>query len=192
MIPAVILAAGSSERMGRPKALIEWRGETFLARIQRVLLEGGADQVAVVIGGAHRELIESAAAALDPPVTLLENVRPEEGPVESVRLGLAAFPEATVVLCQPVDIPGVAPEDVAAILAARTQGDLIVPSVDFRRGHPLCIGERARSLLLGEPARYRTVRDLFQEPSLTLVHVERSNRGLLRDFDTPADLDQLE
>ena len=192
MSSAIILAAGSSERMGRPKALIEWRGETFLARIARVLREGGVTSIAVVVGGAHRPEVEAAARALDPSVTILENHAPEEGPVESVRIGLASFPDAPFLLCQPVDIPGIEADDVAAILEAEAEADLVVPSVEFRRGHPLRIGTRARSLLLGDPARYPTVRRLFGEPSLRLLHVERTNRGLLRDFDTPEDLDQLE
>jgi CTP:molybdopterin cytidylyltransferase MocA len=53
MIPAVVLAAGKSARMGRTKALlpIGSSGETFLTRIIRVLREGGAGAIVVVIGG---------------------------------------------------------------------------------------------------------------------------------------------
>ena len=53
MIPAVVLAAGKSSRMGRTKALlpIGSSGETFLTRIIRVLREGGIERIVVVIGG---------------------------------------------------------------------------------------------------------------------------------------------
>ena len=53
MIPAIVLAAGMSSRMGRTKALLPIGSslETFLTRIIRVLREGGIESIVVVIGG---------------------------------------------------------------------------------------------------------------------------------------------
>ena len=52
MIPGIVLAAGDSSRMGRPKALLSIGpdGESFLHRIARVLREGGVEEVLVVLG----------------------------------------------------------------------------------------------------------------------------------------------
>ena len=66
MIPAVVLAAGKSSRMGRTKALlpIGSPAETFLNRIIRVLREGGMERVVVVIGGASAGDHDHARPAL--------------------------------------------------------------------------------------------------------------------------------
>ena len=58
---AVILAAGRSSRLGRPKALLEWGGETFLARLVRVFRAASVAPV-VVTGGAYQG---SHAAAIE-------------------------------------------------------------------------------------------------------------------------------
>src|SRR5262249_55011476 len=68
VIPAVILAAGLSTRMGRPKALLPLPGgETFVTRIVRSFLEAGVDDVVIVLGheanAVAAKLIESGVAA---------------------------------------------------------------------------------------------------------------------------------
>ena len=57
----------ASRRMGRPKALIERDDETFLARIVRVLVEGGATEIRIVVGGPHRESVEALLHPVDIP-----------------------------------------------------------------------------------------------------------------------------
>ena len=49
MIPAIVLAAGASTRMGRPKALLDAGGKTFIRRILDTLSDAGVSRVAVVI-----------------------------------------------------------------------------------------------------------------------------------------------
>jgi len=192
-VTALILAAGSSKRMGRPKALLATGGETFLARIARVLLAGGASRVRVVVGGPHHEPVEAAARALvasGADLATIVNPAPGAGPVTSVRVGIAAVPGTEAYLIHPVDIPGVEREDVAAIIAraeADPGADAVVPSVRMRRGHPLFLraGCARRLLAADSPG---TVRELLRAPGVRVVHVVRENEGLLRDIDEPGDL----
>src|SRR5215467_8784449 len=81
----VILAAGASSRMGRDKALLPWRGETFLASNIRVL-QPVTDLVIVVAGENEQNLapIVHAHAAF-----LVRNPHPEQGQFTSLRRGLA-------------------------------------------------------------------------------------------------------
>ena len=46
--PAIILAAGASSRLGRPKALVEWNGETLIELAVRQLQESGIDEIVIV------------------------------------------------------------------------------------------------------------------------------------------------
>ena len=192
-VAALILAAGSSRRMGSPKALLRFAEETFLSRIARVLHEGGAHSVAVVVGGIHRTEIEEAARQLKPALRVIENRAPGEGPITSVRRGIEETPGVDGYLIHPVDLPGVEVADVAAILAAAAAepgAGAVVPSVDHRRGHPLFLRTNEARKLLEEPPRFATVRDLLRDDAIKLAYVLRENGALLRDFDTPSDLDR--
>ncbi len=189
-VTALVLAAGSSKRMGSPKALLEWRAETFVARICRVLLEGGATRVRVVVGGPHRPEIEDAVGGLPGAVQVVVNLDPSEGPISSVRIGIAATPTTGAYLIHPVDIPAIEPEDVATLIAAAERdptADAVVPSIAMRRGHPLLLSAACAQRLLA-PDAPATVRELLRAEGVQILHVVRENRGLLRDIDTPEDL----
>ena len=49
-VGAVILAAGGSSRLGRPKQLLQFRGKTLVRRIVDAALEGGCSPIVVVVG----------------------------------------------------------------------------------------------------------------------------------------------
>jgi len=94
MIPAVVLAAGKSSRMGRTKALlpIGSTGETFLTRIIRTLREGGVEAVVVVIGG-DAAAVRASLPREDASISAVDNPRYEEGQLSSLLVGLAAVEE---------------------------------------------------------------------------------------------------
>ena len=84
MTPAgLILAGGASRRMGRPKALLEYEGETFLGRLQRIFLEH-TDPVVIVLGHDAGNL----RWLLDPRVKQALNSDPERGMLSSLQAGL--------------------------------------------------------------------------------------------------------
>ena len=123
MIPAVVLAAGKSSRMGRTKALLPLgsSGETFLGRIIRVLREGGADAVVVVIGG-DAAAVRASVPRDDVHVSSVENPRYEEGQLSSLLVGLAAVEQrhdnVEAVMVTLVDLPLVSPATVRAVREA--------------------------------------------------------------------------
>lgn len=82
----VILAGGRSSRMGRDKALLPWKGGTFLSRAEN-LLRGLVGDVIVSGGHGIRDLV------------------PGLGPVGGLRTILAFRPEAEKILLLPVDMP---------------------------------------------------------------------------------------
>src|SRR5438874_3731790 len=64
MIPAIVLAAGRSSRMGRAKATLPLGdGDTFLTRIVRTFLEAGVDDVVIVIGHEAEAIANSFVAS---------------------------------------------------------------------------------------------------------------------------------
>src|SRR5687767_10390921 len=92
MLAAIILAAGDSTRMGRPKALLpDPDGRPFVARLVRTFGSAGVRDVIVVTGSLHAAIAD-ALAADQPPIApiLVSNPQPALGQVSSLWMGLGA------------------------------------------------------------------------------------------------------
>jgi CTP:molybdopterin cytidylyltransferase MocA len=128
----VIVAAGASERMGQPKALLPWRGSTLLEYAVQQARQAGVADLVVVLGPATRDLRPDALIAF--------NADPETGRSTSIRLGAAMLPDGVAaVLVQSVDQP-VPAEVVGALFGAVAAGARVaVPTFHGRRGHPVCV-----------------------------------------------------
>lgn len=154
-IAGLVLAAGESSRMGRDKALLTYRGRTFLETILARLREAGIDRLAVVLGH-HAETIQEAigfSTAASAGVEVILNPDYRRGQTSSLQAGLAALqkpaaappaapsgiPDA-IVLCL-VDHPAFDPTTVRALIATfeRTGAPVVVPVHEGRRGHPVLI-----------------------------------------------------
>ncbi len=125
-VAGVLLAAGTSSRMGGNKLLLELEGETLLRRVARRALEGGLSPVLVVLGHqaerARQELAGLAChAVLNPDY--------EQGITSSIAAGLAAVPaEAPAAVMLLGDMPFVTSEMIAALVARyrETRAPLVV------------------------------------------------------------------
>lgn len=129
-VGAVILAAGSSSRMGRPKQTLQFQGTSLLKRATSAALDAACRPV-VVVTGAHAELSRRELDQLD--VHEAFNPDWETGMGSSVRTGIesllsldADLAAAVLLLC---DQPHVTPDVVSKLLAAyRTTGRLLIAS----------------------------------------------------------------
>ncbi len=189
---SILLAAGASVRMGRPKPLLLYRGATFLDS-QIALHCTCSAQVFVVLG--HRAEEIAAGAKLTENVVLLLNPEPDRGQLSSLQCGLRALPShIEAVIMQPVDSPGVAPATLLAMCqaweAASTPLDFVIPVHAERRGHPVlmrrAIGEELLTLREGA-----TARDVVHAHRSGTVFVETDDAAIHRDIDTPEDYDRL-
>src|SRR3990172_6610084 len=100
---AILLAAGESSRMGRPKPLLPWFGATLVERQVEALLDAGVDDVYVVTG--HRAY-EVQAKVHGDRVHRILNPHYMLGKSTSVKAGLAGLPEETsAILLLAVDQP---------------------------------------------------------------------------------------
>jgi molybdenum cofactor cytidylyltransferase len=91
-IGIIVLAAGASSRLGQPKQLLKFEGETLLNRAVRAALETHHRPVIVVLGSQADDLQEKIAA---PDAVIVVNQFWNEGMSSSIRCGLRAL-EATV------------------------------------------------------------------------------------------------
>lgn len=151
MIPAIILAAGLSTRMGRPKPLLPLsNGDTFVTRIVRSFLDSGVDDVVVVLGHeadvVAATLIKSGVAA-----RFVVNDAYRSGQLSSVLRGLNAIdrPGVRAMLMTLVDVPLVAPGTIRAVVDRykATHAPIVRPVRGDEHGHPVLIDRSLFSLL---------------------------------------------
>ena len=184
-VAAVVLAAGSSTRMGRNKLLLDLGGETLVRRVVRAAVGAGVDQVVVVLG--HEEL--RVCAELDGlPCTPVVNPDHAEGAGTSVRTGVrqvAAGTDAIVVVL--ADMPFVTAEMIATLVRRyRETGAPLVASHYGDVQAPPTLYDRAlfEELLQipGERCAKQVVRR-HQSEAVVVAWPESA----LRDIDVPAD-----
>src|SRR5882672_9367816 len=131
VIPAIVLAAGKSTRMGRLKAALPVdETETFLTRIVRTFKSAGVERVTVVLGHQADLLREQLTqAGVDADVVI--NDQFEAGQLSSLLTGLDAVdgPEVEALLLMLVDAPLVSADTVRAVVARyrATQAPIVRP-----------------------------------------------------------------
>jgi molybdenum cofactor cytidylyltransferase len=136
MISGLVLAAGGSRRLGRPKQLLPYRGGTLLGHVVQTARSCQFDQLVVAVGGAADEV--QAAVALD-DVDVVVNDAYGEGCSSSIAAALEVV-RGDVLVLMLGDQPGVSAETVRALLAGRGDAALAVCRYDDGRGHPIAFG----------------------------------------------------
>ena len=182
MIAGIILAAGASTRMGSPKALLDYRGETFLDHLIRVL--GSVADPIIVALGYHAETIKTRARG---QALFVVNPNPERGQLSSLQTALAAAPpEAEGFLFIPVDCPAIEPETVAQLVETFTHRDpaimFVVPRHQGRRGHPVCAANSLIQEFLALPPTDQASTVVHRHVTETL-YVDVDDAGILVDVD---------
>jgi molybdenum cofactor cytidylyltransferase len=198
MIPAIVLAAGKSSRMGRTKALLPAgpSGETFLNRVVRVLREGGAAAIVVVIGG-DAAAVRASLPRDEASLAVVENPHFEDGQLSSLHVGLAAveqrYDDIEAAMVTLVDLPLISPSTVRAVLdtfRAHPQAPLVRPRRDDRYGHPVIFNRS----IFGELRRadpLKGAKPVVHAHAAEEVNVDVDDPGAFADIDTPEDYDRI-
>lgn len=185
-IPAVVLAAGASTRMGRPKALLSAGGRTFIRRILETLRDAGiADAIVVVRPGDEAIAKEIAAAAFGRAIA---NPQPDRGQLTSLVAGLDAVDGDGVpaILVTLVDVPLISPSTVRTLCgrAPRSSAQIVRAVYHGRHGHPVIFKRplfdalRRADPSVGAKAIVR---------SATIEDVDTGDPAVVEDVDTPED-----
>jgi molybdenum cofactor cytidylyltransferase len=192
VIPAVILAAGRSERMGRPKALLPCgsAGDTFVSRIVTILRDGGADDV-LVVGRSDDVLLSAELVRCG--ARLVENPDADRGQLSSIVVGLNAADRAGVtgIFVMPVDIPLVRVDTIARLKAAflASAAPIARATHDGRHGHPVIFSRRVfDELRHADPAI--GAKAVIRAHANAILDVDVDDENVLRDVDTPDDYER--
>ena len=133
-VTGLVLAAGPSKRLGRPKQLLPYRGATLLDATIAMARECEFDQIVVAIGGAAPEVRTHVDLA---GVDVVDNVAYTTGCSSSIVAALGVVdPAATGFVLLLGDQPGIRPETVRAVIDAGAGAPIVVCGYDDGRGHP--------------------------------------------------------
>lgn len=176
-----VLVGGASRRMGRPKAFIEIAGQPMVGRVAAALVEAGADPV-VAVGGPADQL--EAVGLRHVPDRV-----PGAGPLGGIVTALRAVdaPAVAVLSC---DLLAPDPAEIASLVAAVADHDVVVPVVDGRWQWIHAVWARSAVDAL-EEAFAGGVRAPRRAVDRLAVHgfvVDPARAASYADADTPADL----
>jgi CTP:molybdopterin cytidylyltransferase MocA len=184
MLAAVILSGGASRRMGTPKALLPYRGATFLEHLLSVTDHPQIGWRRVVLGADAQAIAEGVELPVD-EVVINENW--EKGQLSSIQSGLRSLPAGTdgMLLCL-IDHPLVSHELVGALMEHfYSSGKAIVlPVYKGRRGHPVIFASRLYEELLSAPLE-TGARAVVWAHSEKVCEMETSEEGCVLNLNDP-------
>ena len=160
-VAAIVLAAGTASRFGRPKQLIDLGGRPLVTYAVQSALDAGVSEVIVVLGNEAAQVGDALSTL---PVGLVFNPRFAEGQGTSVAAGIAALsPDIDAVVILLGDQPGVRPATIEALVEAFATGTsgIIAPVYGTILGNPVLFG-----------------RDLF--PALQALDGDEGARSIIR------------
>ena len=183
---AIILAAGSSRRMGSQKLLLPFGQSTIIETVVDNVLNSSIDHVMVVLGASQREVQDILG---NRAVQFCYNKEHEKGMLSSVISGVGALPDdAESALIFLGDQPGIPPSVTNAVIDAYSEElfGIVIPVNNYRRGHPLLVDMKYRKEIehLDLEEGLKSLRHHFPED---VLEVEVDEPGILVDIDTPAD-----
>lgn len=187
---AIVLAAGASSRMGRPKALLPLAGgDTFVERVHQTLHAALLHPIVVVV---RPELEQSVRSLLPPTTVVAVNRSPERGQLSSLLVGLEALVWPAAALVTLVDLPLVRVETVTALIAAwaRSGAPLVRPLTLGRRGHPIVVGGPVIAALAAADPQVGA-KPVVHAFAAQALDVRVDDPGTLNDVDTPDDYARL-
>jgi len=194
VIPAIVLAAGKSSRMGRPKATLPLDGgDTFLTRIVRTFTAASVEDVVVVVGH-DAEAIVASFANVDLVARFVENPEYEQGQLSSLVTGLRVVdrPGVVAVLVTLVDVPLVSAATVRAVVDRyrQTHAPIVRPVRGHEHGHPVLIDRSLFDAIRhADPAV--GAKPIIRANVSLAGDVEVTDAGAFADADTPDDYDRL-
>ncbi len=206
-VSAIVLAAGTSQRFGRPKQLLAVGGTTMIEHVLRTVRETSVDDVVVVLG----HLAAQMAKYVPKWCRIVRNKDWDTGISSSIRVGIQAIERrvapstgrssappnqwrgtAQAALFVLADQPRIKSGDLEAILQAYygTTKPIVIPVYQGQRGNPVLFDHR----LFPELKRLRGDvggRDVVARFPDQVLAVEVPSWGIFSDIDTPADYERF-
>ena len=186
MIFAVVLSAGESSRMGRPKALLPIDGQTFIERIVAALKQSGIERIIVVLGFNAEEMRREIEHL---PVEIVVNQDYQQGQLSSLQVALRRLnseKDCDAILVHLVDHPYLSAAVVNRMIDRyrESKNCIVIPKYRGKRGHPVLFDRSLFSELLAAPIDQGAKAVVNAHRDQTL-EIDTEDIGVTLDIDTP-------
>ena len=191
MIAAIVLAAGSSTRMGIPKPLVPLEGRPLLAHVLENLSRSSVEETIVVLGEASERIREEFPFAAG-RTRVIVNPSFRDGMSTSLKAGIAALsPDVEAFFVVLGDEPFVEPQTYDALIAARRaqRTRIVLPTYRGVRGNPVLL-DRSLAAEADAITGDRGCRVLHERHPHETLEVPVEDAGVLVDIDTPEELER--
>ena len=189
MIVAVVLSAGESSRMGRPKALLPIDGVRFIEKIVTALKATRVEEIIAVLGHNAEEMRQKIS---DLPVKIVINPQYKQGQLSSLIAAIRAIEAGEKaqsvdgILVHLVDHPYLNPELVNLMIDRfyETKKLIVVPRYQSRRGHPVIFSRQLFAELLAAPVD-QGAKPVVRAHREETLEIDTDDAGVTVDIDTP-------
>ena len=186
-IVAVVLAAGSSKRLGFNKLCVRVNGEAVVKKTVG-LFTAAVDEI-VVVTGFEAERMERLSGL---PVTFVHNERHQEGMSATIRAALPVIEAFDLAMLHLGDKPLLLPETIDRVLEAYASGggSIIVAGHEGVKGHPVLVDVKRHLEAMRAIEGEWGLRDMVSAAGKEALFVE-GGEGSVLDLDTQEDIDLL-
>jgi molybdenum cofactor cytidylyltransferase len=189
MIVAVILSAGESSRMGRPKALLPIDGMRFIEKIVTSLQATRVGEIIAVLGHNSEEMRQKIG---DLPIKIVINPDYKQGQLSSLVAAIRSIQSSKNsqpidgMLVHLVDHPYINAQLVDIMIERfyETRKLIVVPRYRGRRGHPVIFSNALFAELLAAPVD-RGAKTVVHAHSDDTLEIDTEDEGVTVDIDTP-------
>jgi molybdenum cofactor cytidylyltransferase len=191
-VTAVVLAAGTSARMGRPKQLLPLGGTTVLTQTIENVRSAGLTEIVLVLGASAEAIRHQLPQALTTCLKIVVNQAYAQGMASSLREGLSHVdPQSDAALIVLGDQPLVQPKTLHHITDEyrRTRAQIVIPSYQGNRGNPVLLDRSVFSEVMALEGD-TGCRAIFNNHLDAIFKVEVEDPGILLDIDSQEDYEQ--
>ncbi len=185
----IILSAGSSGRMGKPKALLQFsKDEMFIQKITRTYVQSGVKQVIVVVNIELYNTILEQKISLAHEVELVVNHIPEKGRFYSLQTGVKKLKTGNSCFFQNIDNPFTSAEVLKSLFLCTKDADVILPVFESKSGHPVLFSPAVAQKIIGKIDTDIRI-DKFLKKFAT-KKIELTEKRILTNINSPEDFSE--
>lgn len=196
MIAGILLAAGESKRFrSENKLLYEISpGTTIIECSLKTFINSQVDKIIVVVGFQHKYITQKIQPIIDSskiPLEIIFNPHFQAGGMSSsIIKGIELAMGAEAVIITPADIPFIPSEVIDTLIDYfnLNKPEIIIPTYNDRKGHPIVIRSTLFPNLLAITEKYRGLKEITKRFHDKIVYLKTNVEGITRDFDTRLDL----
>ena len=186
MVSAILLAAGESKRMGKPKQLMPFGQSIIVEQAINNLLNSAVNEIIVVLGYRAEEIVKTIAAK---PVKIAINPDYRQGMSTSIITGLNLIDnKAQAVMLALGDQPFVSSQIINQLIAEfhHHNKGIAIPTYHAKRGHPIIFAIKYKRKLL-ELTGDIGARQIIKDHPEDVLEVAVDSESVISDIDTKSD-----